>query len=119
MRKEGDKAEEWSRRYLEQRGFVIVSNNFSVRGGEIDIIARSAEGVFVFFEVKMRRQMPVEHLSVLPYRKITRLLRAARGFLATRGDIRRWRIDLLLLVPNEITRLMRVVWYRNVSLTRW
>ncbi|HOV41406.1 MAG TPA: YraN family protein, partial [Oscillospiraceae bacterium] len=41
-------------RLLSGKGFKIVSRNFTVRGGEIDIIAESDE-IIAFVEVKTRK----------------------------------------------------------------
>ena len=45
--------EEAAERFLKKRGWRILSRNFLVRGGEIDIIAFRF-GVLAFFEVKSR-----------------------------------------------------------------
>ena len=50
----GDKGEELAEKYLKNHGWRIVSRNFSVRGGEIDIIGYRF-GVLVYFEVKTRK----------------------------------------------------------------
>ncbi len=41
-------------RYLEERGYTIRDRNFTVRGGELDIIAEKGEDL-CFVEVKSRR----------------------------------------------------------------
>lgn len=116
MRKEGDKGEEVACRYLAARDFVIVARNFSVRGGEVDIVARAPDGCLVFVEVKLRAREPVDHAALVPFLKRQRLLRAINGFLNTRGAAR-WRCDLLLLVPCADGAHARVFWYRNIQLT--
>ena len=40
-------------KYLIDKGYEILDKNFTVRGGEIDIVARK-NGVFIFVEVKAR-----------------------------------------------------------------
>ena len=52
-RKTGDFGEEAVCDYLRQRGAEILCRNFTVRGGEIDIIAKSGE-MLLFVEVKTR-----------------------------------------------------------------
>jgi len=39
--------------YLQTKGYQILANNFTIRGGEIDLIAKY-KGAFVFVEVKTR-----------------------------------------------------------------
>lgn len=49
----GNLGEELAEKYLKKRFWRILSRNFNVRGGEIDIIAYRF-GVLAFFEVKAR-----------------------------------------------------------------
>lgn len=49
----GNIGEDIAEKYLKKRGWRILSRNFAVRGGEIDIIGYRA-GTLVFFEVKTR-----------------------------------------------------------------
>lgn len=45
--------ENLAEKYLRGKGYEILDKNFTVRGGEIDIVARR-NGVLVFVEVKTR-----------------------------------------------------------------
>ncbi|MBS5644537.1 MAG: YraN family protein [Clostridiales bacterium] len=50
----GDLGEALAARYLESRGMRILERKYTIRGGEIDLIAK--DGVYtVFVEVKTRR----------------------------------------------------------------
>jgi len=53
MRHIGDKGEDIACEYLENLGYKIIQRNYTIRGGEIDIIA-SREGLIYFIEVKYR-----------------------------------------------------------------
>lgn len=50
----GDRAEDRVARYLEKRGFVVLTRNFRCRGGEIDLVCRDGK-TLVFVEVRLRR----------------------------------------------------------------
>ncbi len=50
----GSWGEETAAEYLRQKGFDIVSKNYSCRFGEIDLIARN-DSFVVFAEVKLRK----------------------------------------------------------------
>jgi putative endonuclease len=50
----GDIGEEAVARFLKQNGYEILERNFTVRGGEIDIIAQK-NGRLAFVEVKSRK----------------------------------------------------------------
>lgn len=49
----GYAGENLAEKYLRGKGYEILDKNFTVRGGEIDIVARK-NGVLVFVEVKTR-----------------------------------------------------------------
>ncbi|MCM1329254.1 MAG: YraN family protein [Ruminococcus sp.] len=51
----GENAAVW---YLEKNGYRILRRNFTVRGGEIDIIAEK-DGIIAFVEVKTRAPEPL------------------------------------------------------------
>ena len=48
----GDRGEEAVAAALEKRGCAILERQYRCRWGEIDLIARSAEGILCFVEVK-------------------------------------------------------------------
>lgn len=103
-----------ARRVLQRAGYFVLMNNFCVRGGEIDIIARAPEGVIVFVEVKLRTQEPEDHRALLPFKKLARMRFAARHYLVDHGPAR-IRYDLILLIPNEKNQAARVFWYKGVA----
>ena len=54
-KKLGDFGEEKAALYLRRRGYKIIERNYRAgRSGELDIIAKSPDGVIVFAEVKTR-----------------------------------------------------------------
>ncbi len=77
----GDKGEELAEKYLKKRGWHILSRNFSVRGGEIDIIGYRF-GVLVYFEVKTRKDDNYGKPSEAVDRgKVERIEKTAKQFL--------------------------------------
>jgi len=54
MRAIGNVGEDYAVKILKKNKYKIVERNFTVRGGEIDIIAKDGE-YLVFVEVKMRK----------------------------------------------------------------
>ena len=81
----GDMGEDIAEKYLKKRFWHILSRNFNVRGGEIDIIAYRF-GVLAYFEVKTRRTdsygSPAEAVD---YKKIKHINTAARQFMQLYG----------------------------------
>lgn len=49
----GYKGEDLAARHLQSLGYKILENNFTVRGGEVDLVAQDGE-ILVFVEVKTR-----------------------------------------------------------------
>lgn len=76
----GREGEEAAARYLQKKGYSILERNFSVRGGEVDIVAEK-EGLLFAVEVKSRSNRafgtPAEAVTPL---KARRLLRAGRAY---------------------------------------
>lgn len=77
-------AEALARRHLEDQGWKVLETNYTVRGGEIDIVARDG-ATLVFVEVRQRRTMRYGHpAETLDHRKAARLRGVARRYLAER-----------------------------------
>ena len=87
-RQKGSKAEDIAAEYLASRGFRIIERNFTVRGGEIDIIAIE-NGVYVFVEVKSSMVPGFDPIEQVTRRKIRFLKRAAELYLMKHGLIDR------------------------------
>lgn len=65
---EGARGEDLAVAYLEHLGWTVLARNWRCRAGEIDIVARDAEGWAVVCEVKSRRGTgygsPLEAITV-------------------------------------------------------
>ncbi len=76
-------AEELAERALVAEGYEVLSRNYRLRGGEIDLVCRGPDGTVVFVEVRQRRSPSHggagESLSAA---KLRRVRRAAARFLA-------------------------------------
>lgn len=82
----GDQGEDFAARYLEKRGYTILNSQWRCRFGELDIVARSPDGVLCFVEVKRRGPgsigLPREFVDG---RKQQRLRRAANLYMGFCG----------------------------------
>ena len=82
----GDQGEALAARYLERRGYTILDRQWRCRFGELDIVARSPEGVLCFVEAKRRGPgsigLPREFVDG---RKQQRLRRAANLYMGFHG----------------------------------
>jgi len=94
-------AEQQARRFLKRKRYKIIARNYRCTAGEIDIIARDGQTI-AFVEVKSRTSTeagrPQENISQT---KKTRLLRAAKAFLASNGwQDRPCRFDVVTVVAD-------------------
>jgi putative endonuclease len=80
------RGEEAAVRWYRDHGYVIVARNWRCREGEIDLVARSAQGTVAVCEVKTRSSSvfgtPFEAVTV---EKQRRLRRVAARWLAAGG----------------------------------
>ncbi|MCR5295493.1 MAG: YraN family protein [Lachnospiraceae bacterium] len=91
--------------YLMKQGYTILERNFTVKSGEIDIIAREA-GCLSFVEVKYRRRKgqgsPLSAVTYAKQRKISRT--AALWMLRNRiPEDTPCRFDVIGIEPGEIS----------------
>lgn len=93
-RRLGRRGERVAARHLRRRGLRVLVRNLRIGRGELDIVARDGE-TLVLVEVRSRLESP--HSSAYPAlgrRKLERLRRAARAYLAALGwRPRSWRVD--------------------------
>lgn len=93
--------EQYTAAYLQKHGFTVLERNFSVRGGELDMIARNAQ-YLIFVEVKTRSQgaltAPAEAVTAAKRRRIAR---AALCYLQARPSDLQPRFDVACV---EITQ---------------
>ncbi len=83
--------------FLRAKGYTIVTRNYTIRGGEIDIIALDGEEL-VFVEVRWRADDEAEW-SVTEA-KIDALHRTARAYLAEMPEERNHRFDFIAMGPS-------------------
>ena len=77
----GEEGEEAAARWLEDRGYKIVSRNYRCRVGELDLVAWQGR-TLIFVEVKTRgRRRLGEPAEAVNARKRTHLIRAADHYL--------------------------------------
>ena len=97
----GAAAERRAADFLAARGLKIVTRNFRVRGGEIDLICRDG-GCLVFVEVRARARGDYGGAAAsITAAKQARLILAARHWLARHGE-QPCRFDCVLIQAGEI-----------------
>ena len=82
----GNKGEDFATEYYKKLGFTVTAQNYTCRGGEIDIIAENGEYI-IFVEVKTRSQNSLySPAEAVDYKKQKRLSVAAMKYL-TENDV--------------------------------
>ena len=79
----GDRGEALVARYLQKAGYTLLDRQWRCRFGELDLVARSREGIVYFVEVKLRgpKSMGLPREAV-DARKQARLRRTAGAYLS-------------------------------------
>lgn len=98
MREIGKRGEDYAAVLLKRQGYKIVERNFTVRGGEMDIIAWEGD-TLVFVEVKLRKSTDFGRpSSYVDRRKQEKLIYTAKCYLHQRGIDAPCRFDVVELV---------------------
>lgn len=113
----GNNAEDLAEKYLKKLGYKILKRNYTIRGGEIDIIAQDKEEL-VFIEVKARYShnfgLPIESIT---YFKMKALLKTAAIFanLINWGN-KPYRIDLVTIDFDPYDQRPNIELIKNIMI---
>ncbi len=76
----GKYGEDFTTYLLEKSGYTILKRNFTIRGGEIDIIAKKGE-IIAFVEVKTRSENHlVDGVSAVTLKKRNLIIKSAEAY---------------------------------------
>jgi len=112
----GYQGEERAARFLEEKGFKIIAKNYTIRGGEVDIIAKDKESL-VFVEVKMRigNKYGSALESITPW-KIKALLKSALFYIQKiNWGEKPYRIDLVTIDYSEVGAKPEIALVKNIT----
>ncbi|MCA9385099.1 YraN family protein [Candidatus Dojkabacteria bacterium] len=106
-KRKGKMGQDKAQKYLEEKGLVLVDQNFTIWGGELDLIfmqevGQENEKEVIFVEVKTRTNNLVDVAELLSYSQLKTLLRTAEAWLMKNAlyDID-WRIDLVGVLSHK------------------
>lgn len=105
--------------YLQSKGYQILGNNFTIRGGEIDLVAKNAQ-IWVFVEVKTRTENSFGYgdESINRLKKV-RLQRAIQRYLDSkiREQDPNYRADLVeITLHPETKKVLRIEHFEDIEL---
>ncbi len=83
--------------WLQKQGYTLLAFNFTVRQGEVDIIATRDE-ILAFVEVKTRSSQQFALSEVITRSKQLKIIRAAKQFIRSNGPFEKsYRFDVALV----------------------
>lgn len=112
--------------YLINKQWKIINRNYRRKSDEIDIIARSTDGILVFCEVKslIARNRENERIDFLKpednmtSNKLRKITRACEFFVRQNPEMineeRGWRIDLLAIDIGTEGKMLNIRHYTNL-----
>lgn len=111
LRALGREAEDRAANYLIGLGYTIATRRFTVRGGEVDLIALDGD-VVVFVEVKLHRQTDPNSRpeDSVDDTKWERIHFAASAWLKEHGGDPETRFDVVAIDGNEIRHHVGASW---------
>jgi putative endonuclease len=98
----GNSGEDLACAFLKKQGYQILKRNFTIRGGEIDIIAKDGE-ILVFVEVKARysKEFGLAREAITPW-KLKALQKSALFYIIqTKWGDKPYRFDLVAIDFDE------------------
>lgn len=116
-RKFGDIGERIALKYLKNKGYKIVLQNYQIKNfGEIDIIAK-VNNQIVFIEVKTSREgSPIRPEENMTQDKIHKLLRIIQIYLSKNVSPETyWRVDLVAITLSLETKTAKVRHIENIT----
>lgn len=105
--------------YLQNKGYEILRRNFTIRGGEIDLIAKQA-GILVFVEVKTRTNKNFgagdESINKLKKRRLARTIQRYLDTCVTAQDPD-YRVDVVEIELHPVTKkIQRITHFEDIEL---
>lgn len=111
-RKAGNIGEDAVCGFLVRHGYEIIKRNFTVRGGEIDIIAEKAD-IIAFVEVKTRTIGSMTSAEeAVDLRKQRLIIRTAKAYLQNVAQPLQCRFDVAT-VETEGGKVKKLIYYVN------
>jgi len=111
----GQLGERIAKKYLQDKGYRIMDENYKNKYAEVDLIADNKD-ILVFVEVRTRitEQFGTPEDSI-NRNKMKKLIRNAEAYVARRRYSKKHRIDAVCIVLNKERELSRIDHYENIT----
>jgi len=111
----GNLGEEIAKKYLREKNYQILEQNYETKYAEIDIIAEEKDEI-VFVEVKTRvGELFGRPEEALNGNKLYRLKRNANYYASIKG-FDKYRVDAICIVLTENNEVERINHYENITI---
>lgn len=115
----GQYGENLAIKFLKDRGYTILGQNFRRPWGEIDIISQK-NNIIMFVEVKTNKEEMVgfEPESRVNRDKINRMVRIARTYLAYKKfpEDQEWQLDIIAVTIIKDRGIAKIKHYKNIEI---
>jgi len=103
-------------RFLIQKGYILVAQNYWTKWGEVDLIAKK-DDVLVFIEVKTTTNNIYQAEERVDAKKLEKCMKAATRYLQD-GDHENEmvRFDVIAVTLNEKTKEAQVKHFENITM---
>jgi len=105
-RKKGNVAEQRACEYLVDNGFLIITQNFYSRFGEIDIVA-SKDGVLHFVEVKSGEDYE-KAVQNITRTKLSRLIKTGSVYMKKNALDVEFEYDAIIVTPDGLEMIENI-----------
>lgn len=108
----GNIGEDIVAKFLQKNGYEIVKRNFTIKGGEIDIIAKK-DDTYSFVEVKTRKSNSlVSGENSITEAKKKHIIYTAECFFKKLGNPSKSRFDVAVVIYND-KKVETLKYYKN------
>ena len=115
----GNRGEEKAAEYLISNGYSIIERNFNTKFGEIDIVARNADGTIVFVEVKSaKKEISIAPEKNITFHKLRKFARTVEMFLLMRriSPDQKWQMDSISVMFDDVSGGAEIRHIENINI---
>ena len=111
----GKLGEEIAKRFLEEKGYKVIEQNYRTRYCEIDLIVLDKR-MLVFVEVRTKTgEIFGSPEDTLNKKKIKKIIRGALWYVCRREYSQAYRIDAVCVVLGIDKSVQRIAHYQNIT----